>query len=377
MPSYIKKRGKRRVKAHVMVQGRSKEKLFPDDSKKSYRNAVTWEEKQREKITEEIRKEKKKIPTASSPILLEWSNAYLSDAENRVSKKTFDEKKSAFRKLFSFFEHSIHTEDFSPAMALEYLQDQYRKRSGYAANKDRKNLSIAWEWGRRFLDAFPRENLNPFKSVDRFPERREPRYIPPEEDFWKVMAVVKGQDKVMLLTFLHLAARRGEIFNLVWEDVDFGREQVRLWTCKRKNGTQEFDWLPITQELKKDLLWWWENRPYKRVSHVFVQTFDSHSPYHNPGQPFKERRWFMTRMCEKAEVPVFGFHAVRHLSATCLYHAGYNLATIQAILRHQSPNTTARYLKRLGLEDLKLDESVFGRPKGKVLNMKTAMGGGK
>lgn len=45
--------------------------------------------------------------------------------------------------------------------------------------------------------------------------------------------------------------------------------------------------------------------------------------------------------------------AIRHLTATTLYHNGYDVATIQAILRHKSPNTTERYLKTLGLEKVK------------------------
>jgi len=53
---------------------------------------------------------------------------------------------------------------------------------------------------------------------------------------------------------------------------------------------------------------------------------------------------------------------------------GKTWSGLQAILRHKSPNITARYLKRLGLDNLKLDDSVFGGPKGKVLTMKTAVG---
>ena len=131
------------------------------------------------------------------------------------------------------------------------------------ANKDRKNLSVAWDWGKKFMPHFPKDNLNPFRVVYKFSEKREPRYIPPEDDFWKVMGVVQGQDKIMLRAFLHLAARKSELFNLLWEDVSFSSEQIRLWTSKRKNGTQEYDWLPMTQELKSNLMWWWDNRPFK------------------------------------------------------------------------------------------------------------------
>jgi len=99
--------------------------------------------------------------------------------------------------------------------------------------------------------------------VDRMPEGRHPRYVPPEEDFWKVVDVSEGQDKVMLVAFLYLAARRREILRLTWSDIDFGRRRVQLWTRKRADGSYKPDWLPMAEELRSQLLWWWENRPIK------------------------------------------------------------------------------------------------------------------
>jgi integrase len=59
----------------------------------------------------------------------------------------------------------------------------------------------------------------------------------------------------------------------------------------------------------------------------------------------------MERLCERAKVKPFGFHGIRHLTASTLYKKGYPLSVIQKILRHASPNTTARYVHSLGLEE--------------------------
>lgn len=58
----------------------------------------------------------------------------------------------------------------------------------------------------------------------------------------------------------------------------------------------------------------------------------------------------MLRLCDNVEVTPFGFHAIRHLSASILFNLGYEVGVIQQILRHKSPNTTERYLRSIGME---------------------------
>ena len=57
---------------------------------------------------------------------------------------------------------------------------------------------------------------------------RVPRYIPPEEDFWKVYAVASDREQAMLTCFLNLAAREGELLRLTWDEVDFARNTVEI-----------------------------------------------------------------------------------------------------------------------------------------------------
>jgi integrase len=187
--------------------------------------------------------------------------------------------------------------------------------------------------------------------VEKFPEKRHPRYVPPEQDFWKVHAQAKGQDHVMLLAYLHLAARRSEVFRMVWDDVDFENARVRLYTRKRRDGSLEYDWLPMTSALSETLLWWKENRIFEDSTHVFVCEQDGGFCQEQCGQPFRARIHLMARLCARAGVKEFGFHAIRHLTASTLYKMGEPVSVIQAILRHRSPNTTAIYLRSLGLEE--------------------------
>lgn len=364
MPSKIKKDGRIRWKARIQKQGEIRTHTCSTKAE-----ALAWE-------TEQRKADWSKTSTAYS--LGEWSQDYM-DFAQKFSTKTYGEKKKTFKEFFAvrndkgmpLIDPTDPVETLTSGAVLNVLQVQYEARSGYAANKDRKNLVAAWNWGIRYR-GMPQPNPC---LVDKFPEVRIPRYVPPEEDFWKIYQLTSGQDRVMLTVFLHLGARRGEVFRLAWEDVDFGGDRIRLSTKKRQGGTLEYDWLPMTKELKKELLWWWENHAFKKSEYVFVCEEVYKFCRDHYGKPFQYRQQFMKKLCEKAEVKSFGFHAIRHLTASILFRLGHPVGVIQSILRHKSASTTERYLKTLGLEETRSAlESLSGRG-GKVIQIKTAQSG--
>jgi hypothetical protein len=93
---------------------------------------------------------------------------------------------------------------------MNYIVKQSKERSGYSANKDRKNLVAAWNWSMQYMKP---QLSGPYPcAVERMQEIRHPRYVPPEEDVWKVYDAAEGQDQVMMLAYIHLCARRRELF---------------------------------------------------------------------------------------------------------------------------------------------------------------------
>lgn len=351
-------------RAVVKIDGRvAATKLFPAGTE-GKREAAQWERDERKRLLTQ--------PTMTPmvlPSVLEWANRYTAYAEKQFTRQTFKEKKTVFR-LFIAFTKATQLETITPDVVMRYLQAQNDKRSGFAANKDRKNLAAAWEWGRKYLNGFPTVR-NPFLGIPKFREVRKPRYVPQEEDFWKVVNVAEGQDKAMLLAFFYLGARRGEIFRLQWEDIDFKRNRVRLGTCKTTDGSMRYDWIPLAADLRAALLHWFEIRPYK-TQWVFTCLDDTPSQHHNPGEAFRARAHFMKTICKRAKVKPFGFHAIRHLHASILFNEGSELSVVQRQLRHTNPNTTARYLRSLGYEEehgQKVLSVMEGRGPAKVLNL--------
>ena len=276
------------------------------------------------------------IPTIS---LGELAIRYLDFAQSKFVRKTYLEKVAVFRRLFKVLDRSLPVGQLFLGVALSFLQVQNDSRSGYAANKDRKNLVASWAWGLRYLDGFP-PAPNPF-MVEKFSESRKARYVPSEADFWSAYHACRNdQDKALLLTFLHTGARRGEIFRLLWSDIDFHNRTIRLLTRKNRLGTWEESRLPMTDDLNHALS-------------VMLPTSsaDNFVFSREGGIQYSCRVHFLKRVCHRAGVKAFGFHAIRHLTASILASSGVPMVQIQAILRHKNLATTERYIR--GLESVR------------------------
>lgn len=266
------------------------------------------------------------------------SLAYLAEKHldhvlTRLSVKSYDEKRRVFRRLFLAIPPTTPVVEVSYARMEAFLNKISKEKSGHRANKYRVHLVRAYNWGIKALNL---PSPNPW-AVEKYREDKSPRHVPTQEDFWRVYAVAEGEDQRMLLTYLHTAGRMREIFDLEWDDVDFENRKIRLWTNKRKGG-REYNWIPLTDDLTAAL----QEQRLKTGFGRFV--------FVNPKTKvnYSWRSGFMKRLCRQAGVKEFGFHAIRHLSASILDKVGVPLAAIQSILRHKSSHTTARYLHDLG-----------------------------
>jgi integrase len=333
---YLMPNGKWRAKR--MIHGQIKTKLFAtkQDAKKweAMQNAEAWAMDH---------------STTLMVSLLDFANAYLDVAKERFVKATVSEKKLAFRYLFKVIQPTTKPEQLTAVMAFEALRKACKDTSGNVANVARKNLLAAWNWGKKYY-GLPK--INPFAEVEKFPADARPRYVPPEEDFWKAYEKAAKADKAMLLLMLHTGARRMEVFRLQWSDVDIVGRKIRFGTRKTGHGGMEYAWVPMTTKLYETLV---SHKASSLSEFVFTDP--------TTGAPYRARGGFMGELCMKAGVKAFGFHAIRHLSATILAYGGLDLPSIQSVLRHHNPNTTARYIKSLGVQPDKLDR-IFTKGEG-------------
>ena len=301
---------------------------------KTKKEAQQWEREEKERLSNdqvmsiEIR----------SVSLLDWANAYLEYAQKQFVFKTWEEKRFAFRLFFQSVDPNMLAVDLSSIMVLKHLQIQEKARSGHAANKDRKNLRAAWEWGVKF---FSLPETNSFHTVSRFAEERDERHVPTLDDFWKVYAVADtDQDRLMLFMYLSTGARRDELFRLRWKDIDFQGRRVIVRFRKNNIGEWKESYLPISDELIGML------KQHQKVTgllgFVFMYQTDDEK-----WVPYQYRQHWLGKLCEKSGVTKFGFHGIRHLFASILASKNVPLVEIQKMLRHGSIQTTARYIHSL------------------------------
>lgn len=147
----------------------------------------------------------------------------------------------------------------------------------------------------------------------------------------------------MLLLFYFTGARRGEVFKLLWEDVNLNEGKIRLKDNKVKGGQARIRWVQINLAVIDALAWWKEARPCK-VGNVFMQVqCETHM-----GEAFTQRKHFMKDLCKKAGVKHFGFHAIRHKAAAVTFSES-GLDAAQLLMGHYRATTTDIYVKSAGL----------------------------
>jgi integrase len=315
--------------------GKRKQKMFL-----TREQALDWEAKKRK-----LRRKKnysEEINITSLILLLDWANWYMDVAKTMFTENTCVEKRDVFKRFFQcrdekgkkLIDPAQEVHGFQTATAFNYLNIQAEERGGNASNKARKNLLAAWNLAIGFMEGFPKDKNNPFKTPKK-PEKRFPRYVPSEKDFWAVYEVSKDWENLFLLTFVCTAGRRMEICRLKTDDLHFDTSEISLWTRKEREGSWREDKLPMIDILYNAM-----------IEHV--QNLESEYIFPSPrtGKPYKDPRKILQKLCKQAGVKPFGYHAIRHLVPSILQKLGVEPKVIQAVMRHGKFSTTENYLHR-------------------------------
>jgi integrase len=127
---------------------------------------------------------------------------------------------------------------------------------------------------------------------------------------------------------LYTGMRRGEMFKLKWNDIDFQRGFIAI--KNPKGGVSQK--IPLNEQARQVL----ENHP-RTAENVFVRP---------DGEPFTDIRRRVNPIKQAAGIPddFRALHGLRHSFASMLASSGkVDLYTIQKLLTHKSPVMTQRY----------------------------------
>jgi len=127
---------------------------------------------------------------------------------------------------------------------------------------------------------------------------------------------------------LYTGMRRGEMFKLKWNDIDFQRGFISI--KNPKGGVSQK--IPLNEQARAVL----ENHP-RTSEYVFIRP---------DGEPFTDIRRRINPIKEAAGLPADfrPLHGVRHTYASMLASSGkVDLYTLQKLLTHKSPVMTQRY----------------------------------
>jgi integrase len=292
-------------------------------SAKTKAEARTEREEHRKRVKAEA-KNQTQTDTAFSTV----ANQYLDWSTKRHVKGTVDVKKIIYRR---FIAHAgdLDIREITPAVLHAFLST---RPNNHSYNTYRKDLCALFSFAIKQLRLMEH---SPCWSLERMPEETKRKEIPTQEEFLRILAAAGPDEKPLLIILAHTLGRIDEILRMTWQDVNFDRLTVTLWTRKRKGGNLEPRTIPMNEDLHKTLWQMWRRR--EQQTWVFYNKRED--------DRYLRRPKLMRTLCRRAGVKHYGFHAIRHFVATYLHDIKkIPTGVIGGILGHQSKRTTEVYL---------------------------------
>jgi len=172
-----------------------------------------------------------------------------------------------------------------------------------------------------------------------------PRYLPADD----VARLIEGcdvsrprgiRDRAILLLLARLGLRAHDVCAMKIGDVDWAAGMVRVRGKRRREVR-----LPVPQEAGDALIAYIERgRPPVDEPRIFLRSAAPFTAFANSNAISSIVRSALRR-AGITDAPSQGAHLLRHSAATAMLRAGATLEAIGAVLRHESPDTTAHYAK--------------------------------
>jgi integrase len=220
---------------------------FGSDGKRYSKSFKTRKEAEQYANEQQSQVQKGKADIPASISLREFVSEHREVMRHQVARSTLCDQMRALRMFMKHIGKNIPLKEVTARHAESFIA--VRLKSGVktaTANKDIRTLRRVFN-----LAIEPRgyisSKANPFRNIRQRKISAKPvRYITPEE----FQALLNATTDLWWKTFLSVAytsaARTGELLNLMWKDVDFEMNRIRI-VCKEAEGNLR-SWEPKDHE---------------------------------------------------------------------------------------------------------------------------------
>ena len=131
----------------------------------------------------------------------------------------------------------------------------------------------------------------------------------------------------VVFTALETGMRKGELTNLIWQDINFKRRTITL-TRTKNNETRT---IPINDRL------------LPVMERLYVERRGNYGFSKPDGRPYCNWRKAFENACRRAGIEDFRFHDLRHTFASYCVMYGMDIRTLQELMGHRDIKMTMRY----------------------------------
>ncbi len=286
-----------------------------DSSGKMLREYITkegWKECKSAAAEREIEIAEGKITVVANKRFSAWTLEWLELNRNRLSPSTVALYKIYINAHFIPYFGNVKLNKISELQVKRFINEKLESLKSGTVRK------MFFVLSKILQDALKRKN--PCQDIDAPVKDDYTPYVLSDKEFNQIVNAFKGTDyEPMILLAGQCGLRRGEIFALKWDDIDWNNNIIRInesrcindrggyedKTPKSKNGTREVAATKYIIELLDKI----RNTQKEIRTYIFSGRPDNFSS-----------RWAELRT--KKKIPPVRFHDLRHYHASWLYSQG-------------------------------------------------------
>lgn len=156
---------------------------------------------------------------------------------------------------------------------------------------------------------------------------------PPRRHFEALCAFITPRFRLVLVVLEATGLRIGELVGLLWSDIDWERQRLHVRGGKTKAARR---WVPVPAEVLDEL--------------AALERSDRDGPVF-PGLKAGSLRMTMRRACERAGIPLYSPHDLRHRYITLLVRRGIDPALVRTLVGHTRTSITLDVYSHLLLDE--------------------------